>query len=157
MSFIDIPILTLNYMFFVDFTTIVKLKGTLLLIERLSYRFTGTLLLIARQELCCWLRDYRIDSQELCRWLRDNAIECCHSMRLLSHFQQHCRTFNDECTTIDPFRTFNTTYIPCYHRPSEPLIIIFTIILYCEQYNIILIRVMYRYINKLINSYKLIN
>ena len=25
-------------------------------------------------------------------------------------FQQHCRSFNVECTTIDPFRTFNTTY-----------------------------------------------
>ena len=27
-----------------------------------------------------------------------------------SHIEQHCRTFNDECTTIGPFRTFNTTY-----------------------------------------------
>ena len=26
----------------------------------------------------------------------------------------HCRTFNDECTTIDQFRTFNTTYTVFY-------------------------------------------
>ena len=97
MWFIDIRVLTLNYMFVVDYATIVKiccwLRNYHIDWEALccwlhDYRIDWQELCcrlrdyrIEWQELCCRLRDYRIYWQELCCRLRDNFIECWHSMR----------------------------------------------------------------------------